>query len=60
MFPPSITLSSNNIPYINILQTAQSHLTREGELTFYRVKFYRRHESFIGAGANDNIVSAGR
>ena len=35
VFPPSITLRSNNIPYINILQTTRSHLTREGELTFY-------------------------
>lgn len=35
MFPPSITLRSNNIPYINILQTTRSHLTREGESTFY-------------------------
>ena len=62
VFPPSITLRSNNIPYINILQTAKhSYLPHGGRINFLSDKvldIIGEHECFIRAN-DDNIVSGG-
>ena len=62
VFPSSITLRSNNIPYINILQTAKhSYLPHGGRINFLSDKVLDIIEimNVLSELMIDNIVSGG-